>query len=267
VQTSLGLKPLAILRHQLTEVRSRRLTRLDPNAPLEVRPLVSEVNELLAAQEDALARARARAADLAHALKTPLAVLSTIARELEPSSSAKEAEEIMAQVGAMQRRIDHELARARLRTDRFGSADLSGLIKRLADLMRRTPRGRDLEWTNEVDPGLMVAADEVDAAEAIGNVLENACRWAGCRVAIATRVDGDSIVVTIEDDGPGVPDHKLKEIVQRGTQLDDNGQGAGLGLAIANEILLAYGGGIRPLRSSLGGLRIEMTWPQRHGSA
>ena len=142
------------------------------------------MNELLAAQDEALSRARARASDLAHGLKTPLTVLSTVAHGLGRGDRQEEAADIVAQVEMMRRRIDRQLARARLGMDHLATSRLDVLVDRLAAVMARLPGCDRLDWDIAIEPGFTVMADEVDVAEAVGNVLDNACKWARRKVRV-----------------------------------------------------------------------------------
>lgn len=262
VQVALGLAPLGSLRKGVADIRMRRRPRLDPNLPSEVRPLVDEVNELLKQQSEALVRARAQASDLAHGLKTPLTVLSSIARRLARAGRTAEADEILAQVAMLRRRIDRQLARARLSTERDAATRVAPLLERLVQVMRQTPAGERLDWALDLAPRASAAADEVDLAEALGNILENASKWARSRVRISATMPEQSVVVMIEDDGPGVAPERREEILDRGTRLDEGVEGSGLGLAIASDIVSAYHGTIALSASTLGGLGVEVTLPR-----
>jgi signal transduction histidine kinase len=260
LQVGVGLSPLATLREQLAAVRARRARRLDATVPSEVSPLVEEVNQLLSAQDEALSRARARASDLAHGLKTPLTVLAAVAHTLNRGEDRAQSEEIIAQVDMMRRRIDRHLARARLGMDQLATTRLDLLVDRLVDVMTRLPGCERLKWSIEIPPDAIVAADDIDLAEAVGNVLENACKWARETVGVTASVEQHAVRLVVEDDGPGVPDDQLSEILARGKRLSEDAEGAGLGLAIVFDIVDAYGGEITLSRSSLGGLRVALVW-------
>lgn len=261
VEVSVGLSPLNTIRRDVAAIRARLASRLRPKVPSEIQPLVDEVNLLLASQEEALARAREHAGDLAHGLKTPLTVLSTVARDLERCGNPAAANEIAAQVDLMRRRVDRELARARLGTQPHATSRVLPLIEGVIALIRRTPQGEELQWDVAVDPTATIAADDVDAAEAIGNILENASKWARTRVLVTTAVDEAAVIVSVDDDGPGVADDRLRELTARGAKLDERKDGAGLGLAIVDEIVGAYRGKLELSRSALGGLRVSLAWP------
>jgi len=261
VQIAIGLQPLQRLRTEVEAVRAGGKARLGADVPTEVKPLVEEVNQLLATQEAALTRARSQAADLAHGLRTPLTVVSSLARELERTGRSAEAKEAREQLAMIGRYIDRQLARARLGSDGRTTCRLAPLVNQLVELMRRTPRGERLEWQVEVDPGSVLAADQTDVAEALGNVLENACKWGSSNVRVTGECSGTFLALHVDDDGPGVPDGSRAEIVARGVRLVRDADGAGLGLAIVSDILSAYGGSLELHRSPLGGLRVKLLWP------
>src|SRR4051812_29313550 len=209
-------------------------------------------------QENALARARAQAGDLAHGLKTPLTILATVASNLARRGEEEGSTEIVAQVQMMERRIDRQLARARLGAEHLATSNLTTLVDQLVKLMRRTPKGERLNWHLSLHPGSVASVDEVDLAEAVGNVLDNACKWASTRVNVQTEVDGTWISLCIDDDGPGVPEDRLGKLFARGARLNTKIEGSGLGLSIVRDIAAAYSARVHLSRSPLGGLRMRI---------
>jgi signal transduction histidine kinase len=255
-QIAVGLRPLSQLRRLLRRVRTGEDRRLTTSIATEVQPLVDEVNALLDSQERSIARARTRAADLAHGLKTPLTILGTIAGEQRAAGQTGPASEISAQVATMQHHIDRELVRARIASvGRPTPLVLRPEIERLVAAMRRMPRGDALQWMIDVPPDVAIAWDRADCAELLGTLLDNARKWATARVRISW-TSGRSGELRIEDDGPGVPVGKIPEILTRGGRLDETREGSGFGLAIAGEIVEAYGAGMTVETSSMGGLAI-----------
>lgn len=245
IQVSLGLRPLEAVRRGVNSIRSRQQQRLEGEFPDEVMPLVTEVNDLLEAQDSAIERARMRAGDLAHGLKTPLTVLAGDARKLREKGEAEMAEEIEELARSMQRHIDHELARTRVAFEsRRGGleADLVAVTNRLAGAMRRTPRGEALEWTLDLPDTLPVALDPGDLTEIMGNLLENAVKWAHSRIIVIGEREHDTVTLVVSDDGEGAPVEHIGELGERGRRLDERVPGTGLGLAIVKEIIEAYGG-------------------------
>jgi signal transduction histidine kinase len=259
VQVMLGLRPLAALRRDVAAIRSGRSRRLPEAVPDEVRPLVEEVNALLDAQAREIERSSDRAADLAHGLKTPLAALAGDAARLRERGEDKLARDIEAVGAAMSRHVDRELARARLRgAARRGESvavELLPLVRSLVTIQSRTPAGRSIAYEIEVADYVAVPIERTDLAEVLGNLLDNATRHAKSRVRIGTACDADEFCVMIEDDGEGLDEAARTEVLSRGIRLDQRGEGAGLGLAIVQDVLDAYGWSLRLMRSDLGGLK------------
>jgi signal transduction histidine kinase len=258
IQVGLGLRPLDALRRGVAEIRSGRRQHLPANVPAEVRPLVEEVNALLDAQEHEIARSRSRAADLAHGLKTPLAALAADAARLRERGETTIAQDIEAVGDAMSRHVDRELARARVRgavRHRAGvSTELASLVRSLVATLSRTPAGQRVTFDAQIDDSLRVPLDRTDLAEVLGNVLENATRHAVAHVRItADPAAGPSIV--IEDDGAGIAPEQRLRVLERGARLDERNDGAGLGLAIVQDVLNAYGWRLELAAGQLGGLK------------
>lgn len=267
-QVFFGLRPLKTLRNRLNAVRAGQAGRLEGRFPTEITGLADELNRLLAAREEMIARARARAGDLAHGLKTPLAVLAAEARRLEAEGEAAAAAEITQQIERMHRNVERELVRARAAgagATRAARTHLGPAVERLVKAFRRMPRGADLAWDDQIGPDLAIAMDPADFDEVAGTLLDNARKWAKTRVVITAGSDGVRTSVTVQDDGPGVPDAELGRIVERGWRLDEATPGTGLGLAIAKDILELYGGRLRLDRGDLGGLSATMTVPVAGG--
>lgn len=259
VQVMLGLRPLRALRQGVADIRAGRSDRLPQAVPDEVRPLVEEVNALLEAQACEIARSRDRAADLAHGLKTPLAALAADAARLRGRGEDKLARDIEAVGTAMSRHVDRELARARLRGDvRRGAVapvDLAPLVRSLVTIQSRTPAGARIDYQMQIPDYTAVRFDRTDLAEVLGNLLDNATRHARSRVRIATSCDADGFCIAIEDDGEGLDTDASAAVLGRGIRLDQRGEGAGLGLAIVQDVLDAYGWTLHLSRSELGGLK------------
>ncbi|MCP5410544.1 MAG: HAMP domain-containing histidine kinase [Alphaproteobacteria bacterium] len=264
-----GLRPLDSIRRSLQAVRTGTARRLEGDFPSELMPLVQEANGLLAAQDETLTRARARAADLAHGLKTPLAVLQSDADRLRERGQPEIADEIGELVGQMRRHVDRELARVRLRAAGPKSTAVTPVIARLAAFFQRTPRGKDLTWNIGTDGELAVAADAEDLTEMLGNLLDNACKWAASSVAVSVQAVDGVVCITVADDGPGVPQDSLPSLTGRGVRLDEETPGTGLGLAIAQDIAEACGGSLTFANSvsSGGGFSATVHLPLQKKSA
>jgi len=244
VQITVGLAPLENLRVAVRNVIAQRTARLDVAAPSEVRPLADEINRLLDAQEKALARARSRATDLAHGLKTPLQVLSADIRALRRKGEIELADEIEKSAGAIRRHVERELARARLAPG--VSSKASCRVKEAAAgvvaVVKRTPAGRQLALVINVEDDFIAPIEEGDLSEILGNLVENAARFARSSVQVNAWATDGEVSIGVSDDGPGIPDRDREAVLSRGVQLDTKSGGSGLGLAIVSDIVEAYGG-------------------------
>lgn len=265
LQVRVGLRPLADVGAQVAAIRSGTAARLGAAFPAEVRPLAAEVDALIEAREAEPRRARARAGDLAHGLKTPLQALIGEADRLRSQGAEAEADGIEEIVAAMRRHVDRELARARIAASAPTAASApAAVIDRVLSVLRRTGDGARLDWRVDADPALRVRIDADDLTEALGALLENASRHATSRVAVTARRAGPLAEIVIDDDGPGIPETLLQGLTDRGARLDT--AGSGLGLAIAREIAEATGGALTLAnrRASGGhtcGLRVTLAIP------
>ncbi len=262
VQVGIGLSPLRAVRDRISAIRSGELRHMGDAFPGEVRPLVDEINELVMARDASLSRARARAGDLAHALRTPLTVMGSLASEIERGGKPDMAAAIREQTEVMRRSVERELARARMASGRSTALFAPRTaIERTAQAMRRMPRGDRIDWQLSGLPHDLVAVDGDDLLELFGNLLDNARKWAARTVRVSMHNNGKTVMVVIEDDGPGVADDKLATIAERGQRLDESRQGSGLGLAIVDDLANAYGLTVSYARSVLGGLAATVSFP------
>ncbi len=263
VQVTIGLRPLDGLREMIFAVRGGRADRLSGAFPDEVIPLVEEVNALIDAQTQTIERARARAGDLAHGLKTPLAVIASETRVMREAGDSASADVIEAEIEGMSRFIERQLARARIAAlQRQGRRiDLEMLIKRLTRTMKRLPRGDEVFWDVNVDPGLGIALQAEDADEIFGNLLDNARKFATANVEITAVYDAGFVNVKIADDGPGVPASRREAVLLRGLRLDETVQGSGLGLSIVDDLVASYRGRIKLEETPGGGLTVDLRLP------
>lgn len=254
IQVGLGLAPLAGLGVAVGEIARGERSRLDGAAPPEVQSLVDEVNGLLDERDKELERARNRAADLAHGLKTPLTALAADARLLREQGQIDIAQSLDRIGDAMLRHVSRELARARARGGQHAGAGEKTPVAEVVDALARTltVAGAEVVFDLRIEPGARMAVDRADLMEILGNLMENAARHAATRVRVSA-AEGRFVV---EDDGPGLPAGSEALIRRRGVRLDETG-GAGLGLAIVEDVLDAYGATMRFSRSDLGGLRVE----------
>jgi signal transduction histidine kinase len=247
-------------------VRSGAEPRIDGAYPSEVQPLVDDLNALLAHRDEAVRRAIAKAGDLAHGLKTPLAVLTQEAERARAAGHPELAASLSEQVLRMRQQIDYHLAQARAAASGATLGATSNARESVDGLVRTLQRlyvSRGLEIRVDVDGTGLVRVQREDLDEMLGNLLDNACKWARSRVVVASEVPSGSgmITLTIDDDGPGVPADKRDAVLQRGVRADEAAPGSGLGLAIVRDLAGLYNGSIALRGSPLGGLRAELTLP------
>lgn len=264
IQISRGVSPVAQLRHRLASIHQGHARRMDGDFPSEVQPLVDDLNALLAERDRVVERAQAKAGDLAHTLKTPLAILLQEAAIADRAGQADIAAAIRQQVERMQRQMDYHLAHARAAAS--GAApgtrcDVSEAAEGLARTLRRLHADRNLTIALTVPEGQAVRVERADLEELLGNLLDNACKWAASRVALSTERSGASLLIMVDDDGMGVEDALLESVLQRGVRADETAPGSGFGLAIVRDLAEVYGGAIALSRSPLGGLRATLTLP------
>jgi signal transduction histidine kinase len=259
-----GLSPLRMLQERLAYVRDGRTPRLEGDYPTEVAPLVHDLNALLEERERRVARAIARAGDLAHGLKTPLAILMQDIARADAAGQHDLAQSIRQQVDRMSRQIDVHLAQARVSasgaatTARVSIADVVGSLVRV---MHRLHADRRIEVIGDVAHAGLVRVALEDAEEMIGNLLDNACKWARSRVRVTSSRADSTVVVRVDDDGPG-PDVSMRDrVLQRGVRADETAPGSGLGLAIVRDLAEAYGGSVVLEDSPDGGLRATLELP------
>jgi signal transduction histidine kinase len=259
-----GLAPFRTLRERLMAVKVGDAKRVDGVYASEVQPLIDDLNGLLEDREKAVARAVATAGDLAHGLKTPLAVLAQEADRLGAAGNAELAETLVQQVERMSRQVNYHLARARAAASgAAGSAPYP--VALCTDALVRTVSklyaGRALRISSRIAPELCARVQREDLDEMLGNLLDNACQWANSRVILEASQTGHSIVVTVDDDGPGLVPAERTVVLERGVRLDEAAPGSGLGLAIVRDLSELYGGSVSLDDSPLGGLRARVSFP------
>lgn len=242
-QLTVGMRPLTAVSDRVAALRSGRIARIGSELPDEVLPLAGEIDTLLADREQELLRARNRAGDLAHGLKTPLQALLGDAAQLRDRGDGELADSIETIVAGMRGLVDRELRRARIQSDRsVQRADVRSTAEGVVNVLRRTPEGAALVWDMDLPDGAPVRVDPDDLAEALGALAENAARHATHRVTMRAAMDDAWVTLTISDDGIGAPADALKDLVRRGFRADERSEGQGFGLAIASEIIEAAGG-------------------------
>lgn len=259
-----GLTPFHNLRQRLASVRAGDEARVQGAYPAEIHPLIEEMNGLLESREASIRRALATAGDLAHGLKTPLALLAQEAEHLRSEGHVESAETIAQQVEKMTRQVDYQLARARAAssgasgTARTLVADSAeGLIRAL----RKLHAGRTLSITVDLPPGLTARLQREDLDEILGNLLDNACTWAASTIRVSGVRSGQVLTILIDDDGPGLPPELRTAVLERGVRADEAAPGSGLGLAIVRDLAELYGGSIALEQSPQRGLRARLSLP------
>jgi signal transduction histidine kinase len=267
IQVRWGLRPLDQVRRGLAALRSGKEHRFEGPFPVEIAPLASELNALLKSNQDIVERARTQVGNLAHALKTPLSVITNEARAAQGPLADKVAE----QAETMRRQINHYLNRARIaaRAGVIGAVvPIEPPLARLARSMMRIHSERGISIGADLPPGAKFAGEQQDLEEIVGNLLDNASKWAKTRVDLAARYEPPPsdlakgrLVIVVEDDGPGLTPEQCVEATRRGRKLDETKPGSGLGLSIVSELVGLYDGDFTLGRSSLGGLRAEVVLP------
>lgn len=267
-QASLGLRPLHQLKTALQALRSGHAQRLEGRFPAEVTPLVSDFNRVLELNQQSAERARRSAGDLAHAIKTPLAVLEQLLHDPVHRVPAELQAPMLAQLSGISRQLDWQLHRARQ-----ASLALPGqrtvVLPVLQDLLRvlqklhavRRSAGQELEWQLDCTaPDATFAGTPDDLQQAIGNLLDNAGKWAAKTVRTRLLCRDHEICLIIEDDGPGLSSAQQEQALERGVRLDERQPGNGLGLDIVRDLMQIHGGRIELQRSELGGLAASLIW-------
>ena len=268
-QVAVGLRPLKALQRGLQDVQQARTTQLQGMFPAEVQPLVDDFNSVLGRNAEVLERARTQAGNLAHALKTPLTVLDQAAR-VSPTNLAALSPLVREQVQVARRHIDWHLARSRMAASQRlpgQRTPLAALVDGLVRVMRKVYAERGLHITTTLPEWpLFFASEEQDLQEMLGNLLDNACKWAHTAVEVrAQRASGagaPTLCITVEDDGQGIGAEHGALVLARGVRLDETVPGTGLGLAIVQDLAHLYGGQIDLQAAGLrSGLCVTLTLP------
>ena len=264
LQVRRGLSAVQQLRERLRAVHQGRDRFVAGRYPAEVQPLVHDLNTLLEQRAQAVARAVAKAGDLAHGLKTPLAVIAQECEHARRAGDVAFADAVHEQDERRQRQIDYHLAHARAAAS--GAAPgartvLAESANGLARTLLRLHAGRGLVIDVDVPPPQSVRCQREDLDEILGNLLDNACKWGKSRVALAARAEGATVIITVDDDGPGIDRTKRDLVLQRGVRADETAPGSGFGLAIVRDLAELYGGTLSLESSQLGGLRVRLALP------
>jgi len=259
-----ALRPLETARKQIAQLQSGQRSQLDAQVPLELEPLVTQVNHLLAHTEDNLKRSRNALGNLGHALKTPLAVLVSLANDPRLAAYPQIQKTLREQLDQIQQRMSRELNRARLAGDALpgaqfdADAELPGLLSTLGMI-----HGDHLELILKASPGIHLPWDREDMLELLGNLLDNACKWADSQVELSVSQMPSGFLIEVQDDGPGIPATERDQVFSRGTRLDEQTSGHGLGLGIVRDIVDAWSGEMQLDTGTLGGLLVRIKLPGR----
>lgn len=261
IQVILGLRPFGRLRKSLADVHEGKTSHIEGDFPAELEPLVNDFNQVLDVNAKVIERARTQAGNLAHAVKTPLAILSNAAAKEQTSFSAL----VQEQVAMAQRQVNYHLARARAAAAMQASTSRTPVKKSLEALIRVMQR---LYAERNLDIRLHLQEDhcafrgeEQDFQEMLGNVLDNACKWASHAISVTVAQVRNDIVITVDDDGEGLPENQKDLIFQRGIRADEKKPGTGLGLDIVRDLTDLYQGAVVTASSPFGGLRVVLRLP------
>lgn len=261
-----AMRPFDQLRASLGEVRSGRTAELQGAFPKEVQPLVDDLNALLKSTAELIQRARTQAGNVAHGLKTPLAILTDEAHRIDAQGLDQSAEIVLDQCRKMQRHIDYQITRARavaMRSTPGMVASLKKAASEVASALNRLHNGRGLSIDNAVPGDVLVACDAQDLNEMLANLVDNACKHAKShvRIGLADASREGLAAMTIEDDGAGLPPEAYEIVFNVGERWDSQKPGSGLGLAIARDLARLYGGDVCLGKSTLGGLEVRLELP------
>lgn len=267
-QVQVGLKPLERMRTALYAIRTGEADRLKGDFPSEIEPLAIELNALIESNREVVERARTHVGNLAHALKTPLTIIVNEARSQKGPLSDK----VLDQSEQMREQITRHLERARMAAQRrvIGIAtDVETVSRRLIRAMRRINDEKDIDIELVITPGLSFRGEQQDFEEMLGNLVDNACKWASAKVRVSIERSPVAkrdhqrgmLSICVDDDGPGLTPEQRDEATKRGRRLDETVPGSGLGLSIVTELAELYGGRFHLDQSPLGGLRASLTLP------
>jgi signal transduction histidine kinase len=261
LQVRVGLQPLFSLQREVAAVRTGKTDRVAGDYPAELDPLATELNALVAHNQEVVERQRTHVGNLAHALKTPLSVMAAEA-QARPGPLA---DVVSRQADVMRQQVDHHLRRARAAARPQGGGErtaVAPLIEELALTLERIFRDKGVEIDWRAPDDLYFHGERQDLLELAGNVIENACKWCRARVRVDAASAGAQLRLVIDDDGPGLAAEDRGEVLERGARLDETAPGSGLGLSIVDELARAYGGGLELANAPLGGLRVILTLPR-----
>jgi two-component system sensor histidine kinase PhoQ len=260
-----GLRPLRQVADELTALEDGRQSRITGDYPTELQRLASNLNTLLVHERTRQQRYRDTLADLAHSLKTPLAVLQGSVRE--GGIEADKASVVEAQVDRMDRIVGYHLQRAATagRPGLGAAHEVRPLVERLLAALRKVYAEKAVDIETSIDAALQFRGDEGDLTEALGNLLDNAFKWCRSRVRVSAVAEGATFRLIVEDDGPGIDEAQAQRVLERGARADESVPGHGLGLAVSRDIAESCGGSILIAHSELGGAAVTLRFPTSGG--
>ncbi len=266
-QVRFGLRPLRGIGEKLAAIRSGKASRLEGSLPEEIQPLQEELNALILSNQAIIERARTHVGNLAHALKTPLSVITNEARELDDEFADKVAE----QAELMREHITHHLSRAQVAARMSivgGVTDVSDTLNSLTNTLSRIYSERNINFRVECPPDAKFRGEKQDLQEMVGNLLDNACKWAESKVSVQVETGAAPkssnvkfLTVFVDDDGPGLSPSELETVTTRGKRLDETKPGSGLGLSIVADLSEMYYGSFVLQHAPSGGVRAKLTLP------
>lgn len=264
IQVRFGILPLRRIPSALASIRSGREERLTGQFSAEVEPLAEELNKLIDHNREVVERARTHVGNLAHALKTPLAVL---ANESQDAKSGL-ARIVREQAALMQEQVDHHLLRARAaaRASGLGArTEIAPVVEALERTLAAIHRDKNLDISSELqgdaENGVAIAGERQDVEEMLGNLMDNACKWARRLVEVSAAQAEGRIIIHVEDDGPGLKPAEREKAIERGQRLDEATPGSGLGLSIVRDLAESYAGTLTLEKSKFGGVRAVLDLP------
>lgn len=259
LQVRWGLAPLRRMHANLYDVEQGRAEQLDTRLPEELATLAASMNAVLARDQRLIERGRHTAGNLAHALKTPLSVMRLQLRQL-PEANRRAWEVELERVDSA---VRHHLARASAAGEgvRFAPIDLHTTLTPLMNGLSRLAQRRDIVLRQRWDQKIKVHMDEQDIQELVGNLMDNALRWAHSEMQLNVKVDEQQLILSVSDNGPGMSEAECQQAVQRGQRLDEQRSGSGLGLAIVRDLVALYSGQMHLARASTGGLEVVVELP------
>ncbi|MCP1837378.1 signal transduction histidine kinase [Bradyrhizobium sp. USDA 4524] len=267
-QVRYGLAPLKRISDAIADIRSGRAERLEGRFPVEIAPLARETNALIDANREIVERSRTHVGNLAHAIKTPLSV---IVNEAAAHTADPFASKVLEQADLMRDQVAHHLERARIAaraTIVSTITDVAPVIEALRRTMEKIHRDRDLSIEAKADPAARFRGERQDLEEMVGNLVDNACKWAASQVFVEVTVvppeasgAGPRLRIVVDDDGRGLSEAERAQVSRRGQRLDESKPGSGLGLSIVTDLAGLYGGNLTLNNAPIGGLRAELVLP------